>query len=131
MGGGLEIPGISCDRCGRTLLVDESVRYVVDVRVYAAYDTMEITRSDYEKDHREEIREALDACRKMSADELEDQIYREFRFHLCPPCQKRYLRDPLGTGSGPRPPETSGSGALREGPDAGPAEPGGGGMTGT
>lgn len=121
MAGGLEIPGISCDGCGGTLLVDESVRYVVDIRVYAAYDPMEITQADYEKDHAAEIQRLVEACKGMSAQELEDQVYREFRFHLCPACQKRYLRDPLGRGAASPSEETSGS-AAREAPEPRPGE---------
>ena len=114
MPGGLEIPGISCDGCSKTLLIDESVRYVVDIRVYAAYDPMEIMRADYEKDHGEEIARLIEACQKTPAQELEDQVYREFRFHLCPPCQRRYLQDPIGRGA----PST----AAGEVPGAGEAE---------
>ena len=109
MASDLHIPGICCDACGKTLLIDEAVRYVVDIRVYAAYDPMEITRTDYEKDRREEIRKVLDQCRKMSPQELEDQIYREYRFHLCPGCQKEYLQDPLRGGA------TSGQATIGEG----------------
>ena len=92
---GFQIPGISCDGCQKSLLVDESVRYVVEVRVYAAYDPLEITRADLAADRREELEQILEACRTRSAEELEDQVYKEFRFHLCPPCQKKYIRDPL------------------------------------
>lgn len=120
MGGGLEIPGISCDACGKTLLVDESVRYVVDIKVYAAYDPMEITQADYEKDRSEEIRRLVEACKRMSAEELEDQVYRDFIFHLCPGCQKRYLKDPLGKGTFLPAEETTGSSTSREAPDPGP-----------
>ncbi|MCZ6692062.1 MAG: hypothetical protein O7H41_20955 [Planctomycetota bacterium] len=104
MSGDLEITGISCDACSKSLLVEESVRYVVDIRVYAAYDPLEITQQDYREDRREEIRQLLEACEKMSAEELEDQVYRSFRFHLCPGCQRRYLRGPLDGLRGSPPP---------------------------
>ena len=34
----------------------------------------------------------------MSPDEqeLEDQVYKNFRFDLCPECHKKFLKDPLG-----------------------------------
>ena len=41
--------GISCDRCDKSLLVDEDVRYEVRIVVQAAYDPMEITREDLER----------------------------------------------------------------------------------
>ena len=50
--------GITCDMCGKSLLVDEDVRYIADVsRSYAAYDAMEITTEDLaRRDIAEEIR---------------------------------------------------------------------------
>ena len=78
--------------------MDESVRYVVDVKVYAAYDPMELTRADLEQDTRPKIQDLIEACKRMSAEELEDQVYKEFRFHLCPPCQREYIREPLPDG---------------------------------
>ena len=91
-------PGLVCDGCQKSLLVDESVRYVVDVKVYAAYDPMELTRADLKEDPRPKIEELIEACKNMSAEELEDQVYKEFRFHLCPACQKEYIREPLPEG---------------------------------
>ena len=88
--------GIACDACNKSLLVEEAVRYVVDIRVYAAYDPMEITRKDLAEDHDAAFDRILEACNRMSPEELEDQVYKAFRFHLCPGCQKKYLRDPLG-----------------------------------
>ena len=38
--------GITCDRCGKSLLIDESVRYEVKIVVQAAYDPMELTAED-------------------------------------------------------------------------------------
>jgi hypothetical protein len=34
----------------------------------------------------------------MDPEELEDQVYKTFRFDLCPPCHESYLKDPLGKG---------------------------------
>ena len=42
--------GISCDRCGEGLLIDDDVRYIMRVEMVAAYDPMEITRQDLERD---------------------------------------------------------------------------------
>lgn len=124
MGGNLEIPGISCDGCSRTLLVDESVRYVLDIRIYAAYDPMEITRADLGKDRAGEIQALVEACKKMTPEELEDQVYKELRFHLCPPCQKRYIRDPLGKEAPGGPGEETSSATGQGGKTGGPGEAG-------
>ena len=87
--------GLVCDVCGKTLLVDEDVRYIVDIRVYAAYDVMELTAEDLRKDHRAEMRRILEALKDRDAQELQDEVYKDFRFHLCPACQKQYIGDPL------------------------------------
>lgn len=100
--GELTFPGLGCDGCQKSLLVDESVRYVVEVRVYAAYDPMELTRDDLREDPRAKIADLIEACKRLSAEELEDQVYKEFRFHLCPSCQKEYIREPLPEGLGAR-----------------------------
>ncbi|GIW71036.1 MAG: hypothetical protein KatS3mg102_0578 [Planctomycetota bacterium] len=99
--------GISCDRCGRSLLVDDDVRYVVEIRVYAAYDPLEVTRQDLEQagDPRQWDR-LLAAIRARTAEQLQDEVYRELRFDLCPRCQRDYLQQPL-----PAP-------AAEDGPDA-------------
>ena len=85
----------SCAMCGKPLLLDEDVRYVVDIRVYAAYDAMDLTAEDLKKDRREEIKRLIEQMKDMDPQELEDQVHKEFRFHLCPACQRQYLRDPL------------------------------------
>lgn len=88
--------GLVCDVCGKPLLVDEDVRYVVDIRVYAAADPMELTQADLDKDHLAEMRRILDAIKHRDAQELEDEIHQEFTFHLCPMCRKVYVKDPIG-----------------------------------
>jgi hypothetical protein len=85
----------TCDMCGKTLLADEDTRYVVRVEVYAAYDPMEITARDLEDDPTEEIHDLLAKMDEMDADALEDQVYKTFRFDLCPSCHAEYIQDPL------------------------------------
>lgn len=87
--------GLVCDRCDKTLLIDESVRYEVRIVVAAAYDPLEITREDLEKDRSGEWQELLADLESLDAERAQDQVHREFRFDLCPPCQREYLRKPL------------------------------------
>ncbi len=86
----------SCDMCGKKLLVQEDVRYVVKIEAYAAADPLEITEEDLEKDHLEEISKLIKQLEQMDPQELEDQVYKSFRFDLCPECHRKFLRDPLG-----------------------------------
>ena len=85
----------SCDICGKELLVEEDLRYVVKLEVYAAYDPLEITEEDLEEDHMEEISELIKQMDATGEQELEDQVYKSFRFDLCPDCHKKFLKDPL------------------------------------
>ncbi|RMG08514.1 MAG: hypothetical protein D6731_21765 [Planctomycetota bacterium] len=98
--------GLTCDRCDGPLLVREDVRYEVFIRVQAAYDPMELNLDALAAadvgDELERLREAIE---RKSAEELEAEVYKEFRFDLCLPCQRRYLRDPLGRRDGSGSPE--------------------------
>ena len=85
----------NCDMCGKPLLVDENVRYVVKLEVFAAYDPMELVEEDLENDHLQEISDLIDEMKEMDEEELEEQVYKSFRFDLCPSCQKKYIKDPL------------------------------------
>ena len=85
----------SCDLCGKELLVEEDLRYVAKIEVFAAYDPLEITEEDLEEDHMEEISQLIKQMDDMDDQELEDQVYKSFRFDLCPECHKKFLKDPL------------------------------------
>ena len=89
---------LACDRCGKTLLLDEDVRYKVRIQVYAAYDPMELTADDLETDHRAEMRRLLKQLEGQDPDEVQDTVYRELDFDLCPACRRAFLADPLGAG---------------------------------
>lgn len=91
--------GISCDRCGKALLVDESVRYELKIVVKAAYDPLEVTVEDLEQDLNAEIRRLIDRMKHMDPRALEDQVYKEMAFDLCMACQGAYLANPLGRAS--------------------------------
>ena len=61
---------------------------------FAPGGKFEFTRQDFDKDHDAEIRKVLSQMERRSPDELEDQVYRSFRYDLCPACHKRFLRNP-------------------------------------
>jgi len=86
---------LTCDLCGKPLLAGEPVRYEARIQVYAAYDPLELTADDLLRDHRAEIRALLQQLAHLDPQELEDSVYKEFRFDLCMACQRRYLRSPL------------------------------------
>jgi len=89
----------TCDICDGDLL-GQDVRYVVDIKVYAAYDPLEITQQDLERDIEGELIALIRALRqkvKTAADAqaLTDSVYKSFRFDLCLTCQRKYIADPL------------------------------------
>ena len=86
---------LTCDLCGKALLIDEAVRYEARIQVYAAYDPLELTPDDLDQDHRAQIRALLEKLEGLDPQEIEDSVHKEFLFDLCMACQRRYLRDPL------------------------------------
>ncbi len=85
-----------CDGCGQDLARDGSNHYILKIEAFAAAGKLEFTRQDLEKDHDAEIRKVLSQMESHSPDELEDQVYRSFRYDLCPACHQRFIRSPLG-----------------------------------
>lgn len=87
--------GISCDRCGEGLLLESDVRYVMELRIEAAYDPMELTQEDLNRDFDQEFKAILASMDGRSEQELQDEVAYRARFDLCPRCRKEILRDPL------------------------------------
>ena len=85
------VDGITCDICKKSLLVDEDVRYIAELVVYAAYDPMELTSADLERDIEAEIRRTLDIIRKRDTTELAEEVAAVRKLDLCPRCRKRLL----------------------------------------
>ena len=84
-----------CDRCGKGLLISEDVRYEMTIEIKSAYDAMEITRADLNKDFNDEILNLLNKMKHKTQQELEDEVYKLFKFDLCMECQKEMLKNPL------------------------------------
>lgn len=84
--------GLCCDRCGKALLADEPVRYLAEVKVYAAFDPMELTREDLAQDHRAEIARLCREIETRDPEELLDGVARAFKLDLCMGCQRALLQ---------------------------------------
>lgn len=93
--------GLTCDRCGRGLLLDAPVRYEVRIEIKAAYDPLEITDEDLERDLEAEMKKILIELEGVSAEEAQDQVYRKLAFDLCATCRRPYMKNPLGRLLGP------------------------------
>ncbi|OQY98346.1 MAG: hypothetical protein B6D35_12315 [Candidatus Brocadia sp. UTAMX2] len=85
----------TCDMCGRPLLADEDIRYVVKIEVYTACDAMEMDDDDMDEEIWEMEEEYGQDEAPCSAEGFEDGDYKTFRFDLCTKCHKKYLQDPL------------------------------------
>lgn len=83
-----------CDRCGRPLEAGET-RYIARIEVYAAPSNIEIPAEELERDRSEEIAGLMRQCEGMSEEELMRDVHVEFRYDLCRPCQRDYIRAPL------------------------------------
>lgn len=76
-------------------MLDEDVRYEVTIEVKSAYDPMELSPSDLMRDYRKEISELLERMKERDPQEMEDEVYKVFKFDLCLQCQKKFLKNPL------------------------------------
>lgn len=85
-----------CDACRRDLPRDGSDHFIVKIEAFAAAGKLEFTAEELERDHSAEIRKAMDALTRQTPDEIEDGVFRQFRFDLCPACHRRFLKAPLG-----------------------------------
>lgn len=93
--------GLSCDRCGKSLLIDEDVRYVARLEVVAAYDPMEVTEEDLAADREGEMGRLLEKMAGLTEQEALESVYWRRVYDLCPPCQASYVKDPFrGRGAG-------------------------------
>ncbi len=86
----------TCDLCGRAI---DNERFVARVEISPAFDPDEVTAEDLDADHLEEVAESLAELESTGDFELEDCGAKKFRFDLCPSCQQRFLKDPLGRDS--------------------------------
>lgn len=84
-----------CDGCGQTLQADGSNHYIVKIEAFAAAGKLEFAEQDLRKDHEAEILRVLADLERRSLDAIEDQVYRSFRYDLCPACHRRFLNSPL------------------------------------
>lgn len=85
----------TCDMCGK-LIIGDPVRYELHIKLFAGYDVLEITEKDLkETDFEREMERLVRRTEGMDPEELEKQVYEEFRYDLCAACRNKYRKDPL------------------------------------
>ena len=94
-----------CDVCGHEIK-SKTIHYELKIEVKAAYETLEINLADLLKDHTDEIKALMQEIEHTDPQQLQDDVYKTFHFHLCRACQQHYIRAPLParkpSGSGER-----------------------------
>jgi hypothetical protein len=86
----------TCDCCKRIIDPNEDVRYTVKMEVYASPEGLGEADFVEERDHLEELTEILDQLAD-DAEQLDaEETCTTMRFDLCPECQRRFVKNPLG-----------------------------------
>ncbi len=86
---------VFCKLCGRRI-TEEMGHYVVRIEVFAADEPPEkLIQFGPGGDFAQEVQRLLDEISNADPHELEDSVYKFFRFDLCRPCQREYLKNPL------------------------------------
>jgi hypothetical protein len=85
----------TCDGCKRTLDAQNDLRYVMKIEVYAAVDPLDLDDQE-DRDNLDDLHDMLEGVDDARADELDDAVYQQHRFDLCPECRKRFMKNPLG-----------------------------------
>lgn len=83
-----------CDGCGRGL-ADGNQRFILAIEVFAPFDGLEVDLDEPVRSSTAELRELLATLEELDPEQAQDDIYRSFRFTLCRPCQRAFLRSPL------------------------------------
>jgi len=80
-----------CDVCGMRMSGNDPGRYVVKIEAFAAAAPLEITQEDLQQGHSGQIAEIIASLSEQSADQIEDAVYRAFRYDLCTRCHRKFL----------------------------------------
>jgi hypothetical protein len=92
---------VVCDCCKRIIDLDEEIRYVVRMEVFAAVD-VDHPEAEEDRDYLQEIEEMLDRGGDVDESLLASDLYEQARFDLCEDCRQRFIRDPLGRSAAAR-----------------------------
>lgn len=76
----------TCDLCGKPMIEEDPLRFVVKIELFAAKDPLECCDDDWIDDRRADAEHLPD---------FDDVAYRSFRYDLCNECRAEYLKDPL------------------------------------
>ena len=84
-----------CHRCGCTLQSGRGAFYLVTIEAIADPSPLDLDQ-DLFIDSSEGFAEAVAELEGFSESELMDQVRRKMVLHLCPPCYRKWIEDPVG-----------------------------------
>jgi hypothetical protein len=84
-----------CARCHADLTPGTGDFYVVRIEALADPSPPRLSEEDLNHDPRAEIERLIEKTRDLSQQELVDQVYRQLTLHLCGPCYRRWIEDPV------------------------------------
>ncbi len=85
----------SCDRCQRRIQEDD-VRYVLNMEVQATLGQNDFEDAEEARTHLAELQDILARLDEDECEELENELYQQKQFDLCPECYKKFMQDPFG-----------------------------------
>jgi hypothetical protein len=74
----------------------DEFRYSVRMEVRAALDFESCGEDEADHDHLMELHEILEASEDAESDLIDDDLYQQLRFDLCPACYRKFMRNPVG-----------------------------------
>ena len=80
-----------CDNCGCEIETGKT-RYKIRVDIYAAYDTLQISEEDLNKDHLVEIAKLIKKIEEMDPQEVSAEVHEAVEMDLCQNCRKLFHR---------------------------------------
>ncbi len=90
-------PVVLCLRCGRELTPGRSDFYVVRIESYADPTAPNITSDELAgRDLKEDNASLVEELGDCSEQELVDEVYRQMTIHLCGPCYRQWIENPVG-----------------------------------
>ncbi len=84
-----------CARCGAKLRPGTGDFYIVRIEALADPWPPRFSDEDLKHDHRAEIERLIEQMRNLSEQELMDQVYKQVVFHLCGPCYREWIENPV------------------------------------
>lgn len=92
----------TCARCTAPLVPGRGDLYLVQILAVADPSPPIFSEDDLKRDPAPEIQRLLIQIRGQSEDELRDQVYHRQVFHLCAPCYRRWIANPVRGETEPR-----------------------------